>query len=66
MISFENYQIRPLEKSDFAAYFAMVESNRKRLEDFFVGTVSRTKDLADTKIFLEEMRIFPLLSSSVL
>jgi RimJ/RimL family protein N-acetyltransferase len=55
MIDFENYTIRPLEVSDLKAYFDLVERNRKRLEDFFTGTVSRTKDFTETKIFLTEL-----------
>ena len=55
MINFENYIIRPLEVSDLNPYFALVERNRKRLEDFFTGTVSRTKDLTETEIFLKEL-----------
>lgn len=55
MIYFENYTIRPLEVSDLKSYFDLVERNRKRLEDFFTGTVSRTKDLVETEIFLKEL-----------
>lgn len=55
MITFDNYTIRSLESSDLIAYFDLVERNRKRLEDFFTGTVSKTKDVAATKIFLEEI-----------
>lgn len=55
MISFDRYTIRPLEESDLLAYFKLVETNRKRLEDFFTGTVSRTKDLEATKVFLAEI-----------
>ena len=55
MIDFENYTIRPLEVSDLKPYFDLVERNRKRLEDFFTGTVSRTKDLVETEIFLTEL-----------
>lgn len=55
MITFENYTVRPLEVGDLNAYFDLVERNRKRLEDFFTGTVSRTKDLSETEIFLNEM-----------
>jgi len=55
MIHFENYTIRPLEIDDLAKYFNLVERNRTRLEDFFTGTVSRTKDIAGTKIFLLEL-----------
>ncbi len=55
MIEFENYTIRPLEVSDLKPYFDLVDRNRKRLEDFFTGTVSRTKDLSETEIFLKEL-----------
>jgi RimJ/RimL family protein N-acetyltransferase len=55
MIEFENYRIRPLEITDLKPYFDLVERNRKRLEDFFTGTVTRTKDLAATELFLTEL-----------
>lgn len=55
MLQFENYIIRPLELSDLKLYFDLVEKNRKRLEDFFTGTVSRTKNLNDTEDFLTEL-----------
>lgn len=53
--SFDNYSIRPLELPDLENYFAMVEKNRKRLEDFFTGTVSRTKTPEDAEAFLKEL-----------
>lgn len=56
MVSFDHYLIRPLTPADLNAYFQMVEKNRKRLEDFFTGTVSRTRTLEDTKVFLEELQ----------
>ena len=55
MLKFNDYIIRPLEKSDLNPYFDLVERNRKRLEDFFTGTVSKTKDIAATQQFLEEI-----------
>ena len=55
MIHFEHYTIRPLEVSDLHTYFELVERNRKRLEDFFTGTVSRTKTLEETTLFLTEL-----------
>ena len=55
MITFENYTIRPLHIDDLNPYFDLVQRNRKRLEDFFTGTVSRTKDLESTKAFLLEI-----------
>ena len=55
MINFENYTIRPLRVEDLKQYFDLVERNRKRLEKFFTGTVSRTQDLKSTEIFLREI-----------
>lgn len=55
MIEFENYTIRPLEIGDLNPYFDLVHRNRKRLEDFFTGTVSKTKDLKSTESFLHEI-----------
>lgn len=55
MIEFDNYSIRPLDVNDLIPFFTMVENNRKRLENFFTGTVSKTKDLESTKLFLQEI-----------
>jgi RimJ/RimL family protein N-acetyltransferase len=55
MINFEHFSIRPLELNDLESYFSMVERNRRRLEDFFTGTVSRTKTFEDTEVFLKEI-----------
>lgn len=52
--SFDTYQIRLLRDNDVPGYFNMVDKNRKRLEDFFAGTVSRTKTLNDTRNFVHE------------
>ncbi|OEK05562.1 hypothetical protein BFP71_12220 [Roseivirga misakiensis] len=54
-MQFDKYTIRPLAISDLNQYFDLVERNRKRLEDFFTGTVSKTKDLAATEQFLKEI-----------
>lgn len=54
-MKFENYEVRLLTFNDLDSYFLLVENNRKRLEDFFTGTVSRTKTLEDTKGFLTEI-----------
>lgn len=55
MIKFKNYTIRTLEISDLTQYYDLVQRNRKRLEDFFAGTVSKTKDLESTEFFLIEI-----------
>jgi len=54
-MNFDNYTLRLLQHDDLQLYFAMVDRNRKRLENFFTGTVFRTATLADTKIFIEEI-----------
>ena len=52
---FDHYTIRPLTTDDLVPYFDMVERNRKRLEDFFTGTVSRTQSLEATRDFLADI-----------
>jgi RimJ/RimL family protein N-acetyltransferase len=49
---FDNYSIRLLTIGDLESYFALVERNRTRLEDFFTGTVSKTQTLEDTRTFI--------------
>lgn len=51
-MTFENFAIRLLTIEDLDDYFQLVEQNRERLEDFFTGTVSKTKTYEDTKQFL--------------
>jgi ribosomal-protein-serine acetyltransferase len=55
MMNFDNYKIRLLEASDLAKYYSLIQNNRERLQDFFTGTVSRTNNLEDTKLFLNEI-----------
>ena len=55
MITFDHYTVRLLELSDLGNYFSLIENNRKRLEDFFTGTVSRTKTFEQTETFLKEI-----------
>jgi len=54
---FEHFNIRLLNQEDLQPYFRMVDKNRKRLEDFFTGTVSRTSTIEDTAEFLEELML---------
>ena len=54
-MNFENYTIRLLEIRDLDSYFDLIERNRKRLEDFFTGTVARTHTFEDTSVFLGEL-----------
>jgi ribosomal-protein-serine acetyltransferase len=54
-MQFDNYSIRLLTTADTTAYFAVIEKNRKRLEDFFAGTVLKTKTLEDTRNFITDI-----------
>jgi len=54
-MKFDNYSIRLLEIQDLDDYFQLVENNRQRLEDFFTGTVSKTKTYEETRNFVEDM-----------
>jgi RimJ/RimL family protein N-acetyltransferase len=54
-MQFKEYIIRPINSDDVQSFFTLVETNRKRLEDFFAGTVSKNKNLDATKAFIEEI-----------
>ncbi len=54
-MQFDNYRIRQLTTGDLEDYYKMVDKNRSRLEDFFTGTVSRTKTFSDAEVFLSEI-----------
>jgi ribosomal-protein-serine acetyltransferase len=54
-MQFDHFLVRPLTEADLHPYFEMVERNRARLEDFFTGTVSRTRTLEDTRNFLADI-----------
>ncbi len=47
-IQFESYSISSLDTSKAEAFYNLIASNRDRLEDFFAGTVSKTRTLNDT------------------
>jgi len=70
--SFENYKIALLSTNESEAFFNLINSNRARLEDFFAGTVSKTKTLEDTinycKIIEQEIKdrgYFPFMITDV-
>ena len=54
-MQFDNYIVRQPKLTDLENYFQMIERNRPRLEDFFAGTVSKTKTYGDTEVFLADM-----------
>lgn len=53
---FDHFQIHLMTPQDAENYFHLVENNRKRLEDFFSGTVAQTKTVADTYTFLCDLQ----------
>ncbi len=55
-IIFDNYKISLLDTNDSRAFFELIESNRPRLEDFFAGTVSKTRTLIDTIAYCVEIQ----------
>ena len=55
MMQFENYKISLLEVDQSESFFNLIESNRERLEDFFAGTVSKTKTLEATFDYCKEI-----------
>ncbi len=54
-MKFDHYSLRLLSLEDLDPYFELVQRNRKRLADFFVGTVSKTKTYEEAQAFVEEM-----------
>ena len=54
-MKFDNYSIRLLRNRDLFSYYQLVVNNRERLDDFFTGTVSKTKTFKDTKLFVAEI-----------
>ncbi len=47
-IHFDTFTIVDFDTKMSLEFFNLIDSNRTRLEDFFAGTVSRTKTLEDT------------------
>lgn len=54
-MTFDRYHIRLLHSADAENYFALIDRNRKRLEDFFAGTVSKNKTISDTQTFIADV-----------
>jgi len=54
-MQFEHYKLRLVEQEDADPFFLLIEDNRPRLEDFFAGTVARTRTIEDTRIYFEEI-----------
>jgi len=66
VMQFENYKISLLEADESELFFNLIDNNRERLEDFFAGTVSKTKTREDALSYcielaqkIEEKSYFP-------
>ncbi len=55
-LTFKNFEIALLQPNDGESLFHLIDSNRARLEDFFAGTVSKTKTLKDTVNYCKEIQ----------
>ncbi|TGV00384.1 GNAT family N-acetyltransferase [Flavivirga rizhaonensis] len=55
-IVFNNFRITTLDTNEDEKFFYLIDRNRDRLEDFFAGTVSKTKTLHDTTIYCQNIR----------
>jgi ribosomal-protein-serine acetyltransferase len=47
-IHFDDFNIVDFDTKQSFPFFHLIDKNRVRLEDFFAGTVSKTKNIADT------------------
>ncbi|MCX6319717.1 MAG: GNAT family protein [Bacteroidetes bacterium] len=54
-MNFDNFHIRLLTADDGQEFYNLIDRNRSRLEAFFSGTVSKTRNLEDTKEYLVEI-----------
>jgi len=54
-MQFEKYKISLLEVNQSESFFNLIANNRARLEDFFAGTVSKTKTLEATIDYCKEI-----------
>ena len=55
-MKFDNFKIELLSKNEVEAFHNLIDKNRTRLEDFFAGTVSKTKTLNDTLDYCLEIQ----------
>lgn len=54
-MQFDKYKISLLEASQSEFFFNLINDNRSRLEDFFAGTVSKTRTQEDTIAYCKEI-----------
>ena len=69
---FEHFSISSLDTNNYESFFNLIYSNRERLEDFFAGTVSKTKTLKDTEQYcniiakkINDKSYFPFIITSL-
>ncbi|WP_296385631.1 GNAT family protein [Winogradskyella sp.] len=53
---FDNFKIELLNGSGGETFYNLIDKNRIRLEDFFAGTVSKTRTLDDTLTYCVEIQ----------
>jgi len=56
MLDSSKFKLKLLTASDSQAFFTLIQNNRKRLEDFFAGTLSKTSSLKDTIEYCKEIQ----------
>ncbi|MBV7267620.1 GNAT family N-acetyltransferase [Winogradskyella luteola] len=55
-MTFSNFKIELLSESGGEAFYNLINKNRARLEDFFAGTVSKTRTLEDTLNYCDDIQ----------
>ncbi|WP_299766434.1 GNAT family protein [uncultured Dokdonia sp.] len=54
---FTPYQCTLLQEEDSLSFFTLIQENKKRLNDFFAGTVAKTTTLEATQEYCKEISI---------
>ncbi len=69
-MTFDTYKLELLQAGQATLFFHLIDRNRARLEDFFAGTVSKTKTLEDAILYgnsiqmkIKEKSYFPFIIS---
>jgi len=52
-----DYKLKLISEKDSQSFFTLIKNNQNRLEDFFAGTISKTKTLQHTKEFCKEIEL---------
>jgi RimJ/RimL family protein N-acetyltransferase len=55
-MTFDHFKIDLLKETESEAFFKLIDSNRIRLENFFAGTVSKTRTLKQTIDYCVEIK----------